>query len=191
MKFKKNLSKRIEYLFSIITVSILSFFAISSFSVVQGQEKEDLNVIVTFFDINDNTDDIITFINSDSSTQAKLLSHSESKKLSNTTEIRFNLNSSQIDLGDQFRVCALFVKSSEIICKIGEKSGAERPEIVDFRLASDELTKIDVQNIAVQDLDNNDDDDNYGGDYSNDNGNDKDDTDNNNEKNNNDSIEKD
>jgi hypothetical protein len=187
MKFKKNLSKRIEYLVSILTVSILSYFAISTFSVVQGQEKEDLNVIVTFFDINDNTDDIITFINSDGSTQAKLLAHLESEKMSNTTEIRFNLNSSQIDIGDQFRVCALFIKSSEIICKIGEKSGAERPEIVDFKLASDELTKIDVQNISVQDLDTNNIDD----DDSKDNGNDKDDTDNNDEKNNNDSIEED
>ena len=177
MKFKKNLSKRKEYLVSILTVSILSYFAISTFSVVQGQEKEDLDVIVTFFDMNDNTDDIITFINSDGSTQAKLLAHLESEKMSNTTEIRFNLNSSQIDLGDQFRVCALFVKSSEIICKIGEKSGAERPEIVDFKLASDELTKIDVQNISVQNLDTNNDDDD---DDSKDNGNYKDDNDNNN-----------
>jgi hypothetical protein len=109
--------------------------------------------------------------------------------MTNTTEIRFNLNSSQIDIGDQFRVCALLVKSSEIICKLGEKSGAERPEIVDFRLASDELTKIDVQNISVQDLDT--DNNNDGDDDSKDNGNDKDDTDNNNEKNNNDSIEED
>ena len=190
MKFKKNLSKRIEYLVSILTVSILSYFSISTFCVVQGQEKEDLNVIVTFFDINDNTDDIITFINSDGSTQAKLLAHLESEKMSNTTEIRFNLNSSQIDIGDQFRVCALFIKSSEIICKIGEKSGAERPEIVDFKLASDELTKIDVQNISVQDLDTNNDED-EDDDDSKDNGNDKDDTDNNNQKNNNDSIEED
>ena len=187
MKFKKNLSKRKEYLVSILTVSILSYFAISTFSVVQGQEKEDLDVIVTFFDINDNTDDIITFINSDGSTQAKLFAPLKSEKMSNTTEIRFNLNSSQIDIGDQFRVCALFIKSSEIICKIGEKSGAERPEIVDFKLASDELTKIDVQNISVQDLDTNNDDD----DENKDNGNDKDDTDNNNEKNNNDSQEED
>lgn len=71
-----------------------------------------------------------------------------------------------------------------------EKSGAERPEIVDFKLASDELTKIDVQNISVQDLDTNNDEDDDDDD-SKDNGNDKDDTDNNNEKNNNDSIEED
>lgn len=187
MKFKKNLSKRIDYIISIITVSILSYFAISTFSVVKGEVKEDLNVIVTFFDINDNTGDIITFINSDGSTQAKLFAPLESEKMSNTTEIRFNLNSSQIDIGDQFRVCALFVKSNEIICKLGENSLAERPEIVDFRLASDELTKIDVENISVQGLDtnNNDDDD------SKNKGNDKDDTDNNNEKNDNDSLKKD
>ncbi|HJU59658.1 MAG TPA: hypothetical protein VJ583_07900 [Nitrososphaeraceae archaeon] len=180
MKFKKNLSKRIEYIISIITVSILSYFAISTFSVVQGQVKEDLNVIVTFFDINDNTGDIITFINSDGSTQAKLFAPLKSEKMSNTTEIRFNLNSSQIDIGDQFRVCALFVKFNEIICKLGENSLAERPEIVDFRLASDELTKIDVENISVQELDtnnNNDDDDD-----SKNKGNDNDDTDNNEKK---------
>ena len=77
------------------------------------------------------------------------------------------------------------LKSNEIICKLGENSLAERPEIVDFRLASDELKKIDVENISVQNFDTNNNDDD-----SKNKGNDKDDTDNNNEKNDNDSLKK-
>ena len=61
-------------------------------------------------------------------------------------------------MGEQFRVCALLVDQDGIICKIGENSEAERPEIIDFRLATDDIVKIDVENVLVQDLDDIDND---------------------------------
>lgn len=79
-------------------------------------------------------------------------------ELGNTTELQFNLTTSQVSMGEKFRVCALLVEHDGIICKIGENSEAERPEIIDFRLATDEIVKIDVENVLVQDLDDTDND---------------------------------
>jgi hypothetical protein len=59
---------------------------------------------------------------------------------------------------EKFRVCALLIKDDGIICKVGENSVAERPEIIDFRLATDEIVKIDVPNIAIPELDDNNED---------------------------------
>ena len=75
-----------------------------------------------------------------------------------TTELQFNLTANQVSMGEKFRVCALLVKENGMICKVGENSVAERPEIIDFRLASDEIVKIDVPNIAVQELDDSNED---------------------------------
>jgi hypothetical protein len=79
-------------------------------------------------------------------------------KMGNTTELQFNLTAKQVGMGEKFRVCALLVKDNGIICKVGENSVAERPEIIDFRLASDEIVEIDVPNISVQELDNSNED---------------------------------
>jgi hypothetical protein len=81
-------------------------------------------------------------------------------KTGNTTELQFNLTANQVSMGEKFRVCALLVKENGIICKVGENSVAERPEIIDFRLASDEIVKIDVPNISFEELDNGKDKDN-------------------------------
>ena len=152
MNLKKNITIRIGQIFIFILIGVFSYFTISTISFAQTQE-EDLNVIVTFFDINDDTGDVITFINSDGFTKAKLFTPLKSTKMGNTTELQFNLTTSQVSMGEQFRVCALLVDQDGIICKIGENSEAERPEIIDFRLATDDIVKIDVENVLVQDLD--------------------------------------
>jgi hypothetical protein len=123
-------------------------------------QDEDLNVIVTFFDITEDTGDVITFLNSDGFTKAKIYTPLKSMKTGNTTELQFNLTANQVSMGEKFRVCALLVKENGIICKVGENSVAERPEIIDFRLASDEIVKIDVPNISFEELDNGKDKDN-------------------------------
>ena len=153
MNLKKNITIRIGQIFIFILIGVFSYFTISTISFAQTQE-EDLNVIVTFFDINDDTGDVITFINSDGFTKAKIYTPLKSMEPGNTTELQFNLTANQVSMGEKFRVCALLVKENGIICKIGENSVAERPEIIDFRLASDEIVKIDVPNIASQGLDN-------------------------------------
>jgi hypothetical protein len=74
-------------------------------------------------------------------------------KMGNTTELQFNLTANQVSMEEKFRVCALLIKDDGIICKVGENSVAERPEIIDFRLATDEVVKIDVPNISIPELD--------------------------------------
>ncbi len=153
MNLKKNITIRIGQIFIFILIGIFSYFTISTISFAQTQD-EDLNVIVTFFDITEDTGDVITFLNSDGFTKAKIYTPLKSMEPGNTTELQFNLTANQVSMGEKFRVCALLVKENGIICKIGENSVAERPEIIDFRLASDEIVKIDVPNIAVPELDN-------------------------------------
>ncbi len=153
MNLKKNITIRIGQFFIFILIGVFSYFTISTISFAQTQD-EDLNVIVTFFDITEDTGDVITFLNSDGFTKAKIYTPLKSMEPGNTTELQFNLTANQVSMGEKFRVCALLVKENGIICKIGENSVAERPEIIDFRLASDEIVKIDVPNIAVPELDN-------------------------------------
>ena len=155
MKLQKNITIRIGQIFIFALIGVFSYLTISTVSFAQTQD-EDLNVIVTFFDITEDTGDVITFLNSDGFTKAKLFTPLKSNKMGNTTELQFNLTTSQVSMGEQFRVCALLVDQDGIICKIGENSEAERPEIIDFRLATDDIVKIDVENVLVQDLDDTD-----------------------------------
>lgn len=159
MNLKKIITIRIGQMFIFGLIGILSYFTISTNSFAQTQ-NEDLNVIVTFFDITDETGDVITFLNADGFTKAKIYTPLKSMKMGNTTELQFNLTANQVSMGEKFRVCALLVKENGIICKVGENSVAERPEIVDFRLGSDEIVKIDVPNISFQELDKDNEDDN-------------------------------
>ena len=159
MNLKKIISIRIGQMFVFGLIGILSYFTISTNYFAQTQ-NEDLNVIVTFFDITDETGDVITFLNADGFTKAKIYTPLKSMKMGNTTELQFNLTANQVSMGEKFRVCALLVKENGIICKVGENSVAERPEIVDFRLGSDEIVKIDVPNISFQELDKENEDDN-------------------------------
>lgn len=154
MKLKNNGTIRIGKMFIFVIIGIFSYCTISTISFAQTQ-GEDLNVIITFFDITENTGDVITFINSDGLTKAKIFTPLKSMKMGNTTELQFNLTANQVSMGEKFRVCALLIKDNGIICKVGENSIAERPEIIDFRLASDEIVKIDVPTIPIQALDNN------------------------------------
>ena len=157
MKFNNYLTTRLGRIFIFALICVSSYFSVTTITFAAAQEK-NLNIIVTFFDINDDTGDVITFINSDGFTKAKLFTPLKSTKMGNTTELQFNLTTSQVSMGEQFRVCALLVDQDGIICKIGENSEAERPEIIDFRLATDDIVKIDVENVLVQDLDDTDND---------------------------------
>jgi hypothetical protein len=152
MKLKNNRTLRIGQIFIFALIGIFSYFTISTISFAQTQ-GEDLNVIITFFDITEDTGDVITFINSDGFTKAKIFTPLKSMKMGNTTELQFNLTANQVSMGEKFRVCALLIKDDGIICKVGENSVAERPEIIDFRLATDEIVKIDLPNIAIPELD--------------------------------------
>jgi hypothetical protein len=154
MKLKNKRTIKISKIFVFLLIGIFSYCSISTISFAQTQ-GEDLNVIITFFDITENTGDVITFINSDGLTKAKIFTPLKSMKMGNTTELQFNLTANQVSMGEKFRVCALLIKDNGIICKVGENSIAERPEIIDFRLATDEIVKIDVPTIPVQELDNN------------------------------------
>jgi hypothetical protein len=152
MKLKNNRTLRIGQIFIFALIGIFSYFTISTISFAQTQ-GEDLNVIITFFDITEDTGDVITFINSDGFTKAKIFTPLKSMKMGNTTELQFNLTANQVSMGEKFRVCALLIEDDGIICKVGENSVAERPEIIDFRLATDEVVKIDVPNISIPELD--------------------------------------
>jgi hypothetical protein len=157
MKFNNYLTTRLGRILIFALIGLSSYFSVTTISFAAAQEK-NLNIIVTFFDINDDTGDVITFINSDGFTKAKLFTPLKSNKMGNTTELQFNLTTSQVSMGEQFRVCALLVDQDGIICKIGVNSEAERPEIIDFKLATDDIVKIDVENVLVQDLDDTDND---------------------------------
>lgn len=155
MKLKNKGSIKIVQIFIFAFIGVFSYFIISSTISFAQTQEEDFNVIVTFFDITQDTGDVITFLNSDGFTKAKIYTPLKSMKMGNTTELQFNLTANQVGIGEKFRVCALLVKDNGIICKVGENSVAERPEIIDFRLASDDIVEIDVPNISLQELDNN------------------------------------
>jgi hypothetical protein len=154
MKLKNKRTIEIDQLFIFAFIGIFSYFTISSTNSFAQTQEEDFNVIVTFFDITQDTGDVITFLNSDGFTKAKIYTPLKSMKMGNTTELQFNLTANQVGMGEKFRVCALLVKDNGIICKVGENSVAERPEIIDFRLASDEIVEIDVPNISFEEVDN-------------------------------------
>ncbi|HEX2487677.1 MAG TPA: hypothetical protein VHJ57_03745, partial [Nitrososphaeraceae archaeon] len=105
MKLKNKGTIKIGKMFIFVLIGIFSYCTISTISFAQTQ-GEDLNVIITFFDITENTGDVITFINSDGLTKAKIFTPLKSMKMGNTTELQFNLTANQVSMGEKFRVCA-------------------------------------------------------------------------------------
>ena len=79
MKPKNDLNTRINRIFILALIGLSSYFSITTISFAAAQE-ENLNIIVTFFDINDDTGDVITFINSDDFTKAKIFTPLKSTK---------------------------------------------------------------------------------------------------------------
>jgi hypothetical protein len=118
---------------------------------VDAQTRENsFDVILTLFGVNKNTGDVITFSSSENITHFKIFHPYDELLYGDTSEVSFNFNGTEVNAGDTFTTCILTIKDVTVICKNGENSPAQRPEIVDINLVSDKATKIEVQNIMSQ-----------------------------------------
>ncbi|MDW3603807.1 MAG: hypothetical protein QOK67_02125, partial [Nitrososphaeraceae archaeon] len=71
MKLKNKGTIKIGQIFIFAFIGVFFYFTISSTISFAQTQDEDFNVIVTFFDITQDTGDVITFLNSDGFTKAK------------------------------------------------------------------------------------------------------------------------
>ena len=129
---------------SIILTTTYSYAQFQETQPVETQPVENpFQVIVTLFDVNQNTGDVITFVNSENITKWKIFTPFSELRSGNTAEVTLSFNGSNVRAGDKFKACVLMIKDISIVCKAGENSVAQRPEIVDISI--NEANKINAE----------------------------------------------
>lgn len=144
----------------LVTIGILILFtslSVSNFQPVSAQEDEDdvLSIIVTLFETNENTGDIIAFASTGNETRTQIINPIESRGTNGTAEVSFAFDEN-VSPGQSFRACAIVISDLIIACKEGINSPALRPEIVDINLSSDAVA---IETTSVTDETDADDDD--------------------------------
>jgi hypothetical protein len=119
-------------------------------SVVEGQSGSEADnrpdifkVIMTVNGLAQESGDVITLVTVDGMTKSKLFDDAKTylSLLSNgkPTVIEYisTFPNVTVKINEEYKACALLVKSSELICQNGKNSPALRPEIVDIYIKPD------------------------------------------------------
>jgi hypothetical protein len=173
----------IKALASLTSVSIgISIFVISTVMLITpefrtlyaetGTGKDVFKVIVSVFDISNETGDIVTTVNVNGNSKVKsfdsdYLNFWPASDNSSTRLIEYIATFPGIEVkpGDNYKACVLVVETANTICKEGANSLGKRPEIVDISLDSDSSTaavkvatenttaKIDPKKLVIETVD--------------------------------------
>ena len=112
-----------------------------------GTGKDVFKVIVSVFDISNETGDIVTTVNVNGNSKVKSfdsdylniwpVSDNSSTRL---IEYIATFPGIEVKPGDKYKACVLVVETANTICKEGANSPGKRPEVVDISLDSDSST---------------------------------------------------
>jgi hypothetical protein len=135
-----------------LSASLLAFMATSILNVgpnalaqsipsSETEKKKDIfKVIMTIQGLNHDSGDIVTMVSVDGESRVKLFDDSKtyihSVNASDGTggiiEYVATFPNVTVGVGDEYKVCALTIKDSNLICETGNNSPALRPEFVDL-----------------------------------------------------------
>ena len=122
----------------------------------ETEKKKDIfKVIMTVQGLDHNTGDIVTIVSVNGESRVKLFDDSmtyiHSIKADGTgglIEYVATFPNMTVNSGDEYKVCALMVKNSSLICETGTNSPALRPEFKDLYLQEEKPTTSQAAKIS-------------------------------------------
>ncbi len=153
-------ARKKQYLtWAFLSASLLSFMATSILNIgpnalAQGiptseTEKKDIfKVIMTIQGLNHDSGDIITIVSVNEESRVKLFDDSKtyihSVNASDGTggiiEYVATFPNMTVGVGEEYKVCVLTIKDSNLICQTGNNSPALRPEFIDLYIQEERPT---------------------------------------------------
>lgn len=152
--------KKQHLTWAFLSVSLLAFMATSILNIgpnalAQGiptsetEKKKDIfKVIMTIQGLNHDSGDIITIVSVNEESRVKLFDDSKtyihSVNASDGTggiiEYVATFPNMTVGVGEEYKVCALTIKDSNLICQTGNNSPALRPEFIDLYIQEERPT---------------------------------------------------
>ena len=115
----------------------------------ETEKKKDIfKVIMTIQGLNQDSGDIVTIVSVNEESRVKLFDDSktyiQSVNASDGTggiiEYVATFPNTTVSVGEDYKVCALTIKDSNLICKTGNNSPALRPEFIDLYIQEESPT---------------------------------------------------
>ena len=141
-----------EFTLTFLSISLIGLIATAVLEAIPnalGQtatspaEKKDIfKVIMTVQGLNHNTGDIVTIVSVNGESRVKLFDDSKtyihsvnaSDGTGGLVEYVATFPNMTVDVSEEYKVCALTIKDSKLICESGTNSPALRPEFKDLYL---------------------------------------------------------
>lgn len=152
--------KQKELALAFLSVSFLGFvaatalhtpdaFAQTTNSLETEMKKDIFKVILTVQGLDKNTGDIVTLVSVNGDSRVKLFDDTKtyihsinaSDGTGGLVEYVATFPNMTVNGGDEYKVCALMVKDSNLICETGTNSPALRPEFKDLYLQEGKPTE--------------------------------------------------
>jgi hypothetical protein len=117
-------------------------FAQTTTTSLETEKKKDLfKVIMTVQGLDHNSGDIVTIVSVNGESRVKLFDDAKTYIHSVNAdgtggfiEYTATFRNTTVSAGDEYKVCALTIKDSNLICQTGNNSPALRPEFIDLYL---------------------------------------------------------
>jgi hypothetical protein len=147
-------TKQVSLTLTLLSISLLGLItttnnvpdALAQTTSSTGTEKKGIfKVIMTIQGLNHNTGDVVTIVTVNGESRVKLFD--DSKTYINSVnaagkggivEYVATFPNMTVNNGDEYKVCALIIKDSNLICETGTNSPALRPEFEDLYVQDEE-----------------------------------------------------
>lgn len=113
-----------------------------------SERKDIFKVIMTVQGLDHNSGDIVTIVSVNGESRVKLFDDTKTYIHSinadgtgGIIEYVATFPNMTVNVGDEYKVCALALKDSNLICQAGNNSPALRPEVVDLYLQEEKPTE--------------------------------------------------
>lgn len=159
-----EIKRKQQLTLAFLSASLLAFVATTVFNTTSdalaqtatstGQKKDIFKVITTIQGLDHNSGDIVTIVSVNGESRVKLFDDTKTYINSVNTEgsegiIEYvaTFPNATVKTGDEYQVCALIIKDSNLICQTGNNSPALRPEIIDLYLQEEKSTEAQAAKI--------------------------------------------
>jgi hypothetical protein len=157
---------------ALLTISLLGLVAIAVLETtpnalaqtttsLETEKKKDIfKVIMTVQGLNHNTGDIVTIVSVNGESRVKLFDDSKtyihsvnaSDGTGGIVEYVATFPNMTVNVGNEYKVCALTIKDSNLMCQTGSNSPALRPEFIDLFIQEEGSRPTTSQAAMVSDV---------------------------------------
>jgi hypothetical protein len=147
-----RIERRHKLTLTFLSISLIGFIATTTISntvtdtlaqntpSMDTEKKNIFKVIMTVQGLDNNSGDIVTIVSVNGESRVKLFddakTHIHTVNATDGTggiiEYVATFPNMTVNIGDEYKVCALTIKDSNLMCQTGNDSPASRPEFVDL-----------------------------------------------------------